>query len=164
MARKTLTDRKVQSIKAAPKGKRSQTMDGLVPGFGVRVTGTGAKTYIFQARCPGSANQARREIAKVDAITLEAARDKAKGWAALIKQGLDPAQVEEKAKEEQAQVRANTFGRIMGDYFDRQRTDEAMSQVLIPYRDLKAKGVPYSKPHLWRLEGAGKFRVERRAR
>jgi prophage regulatory protein len=32
-----------------------------------------------------------------------------------------------------------------------------MSQVLIPYRNLKAKGVPYSKPHLWRLEKAGKF-------
>jgi prophage regulatory protein len=30
-------------------------------------------------------------------------------------------------------------------------------QVLIPYRDLKAKGVPYSKPHLWRLEREGKF-------
>lgn len=30
-------------------------------------------------------------------------------------------------------------------------------QVLIPYRNLKAKGVPYSKPHLWRLERAGKF-------
>jgi prophage regulatory protein len=29
--------------------------------------------------------------------------------------------------------------------------------VLIAYRDLKAKGVPYSKPHLWRLEKAGKF-------
>jgi prophage regulatory protein len=29
--------------------------------------------------------------------------------------------------------------------------------VIIPYRDLKAKGVPYSKPHLWRLERAGKF-------
>jgi prophage regulatory protein len=32
-----------------------------------------------------------------------------------------------------------------------------MSEVLIPYRNLKAKGVPYSKPHLWRLERAGKF-------
>lgn len=32
-----------------------------------------------------------------------------------------------------------------------------MSQVLIPYRDLKAKGIPYSKPHLWRLERAGRF-------
>ena len=32
-----------------------------------------------------------------------------------------------------------------------------MSQVLISYRNLRAKGVPYSKPHLWRLEKAGKF-------
>lgn len=32
-----------------------------------------------------------------------------------------------------------------------------LQQVLIPYRDLKARGVPYSKPHLWRLERAGKF-------
>jgi prophage regulatory protein len=30
-------------------------------------------------------------------------------------------------------------------------------QILIPYRELKARGVPYSKPHLWRLERAGKF-------
>jgi hypothetical protein len=36
-------------------------------GFGVRVTDKGAKTAIFQARFPGSANQSRREIAKVDA-------------------------------------------------------------------------------------------------
>jgi prophage regulatory protein len=32
-----------------------------------------------------------------------------------------------------------------------------MSQVLIPYRDLRPRGIPYSKPHLWRLERAGKF-------
>jgi prophage regulatory protein len=30
-------------------------------------------------------------------------------------------------------------------------------QNLISYRELKARGVPYSKPHLWRLERAGKF-------
>jgi prophage regulatory protein len=32
-----------------------------------------------------------------------------------------------------------------------------MSQLLIPYDDLRAKGIRYSKPHLWRLEKAGKF-------
>jgi prophage regulatory protein len=34
-----------------------------------------------------------------------------------------------------------------------------MSKVptLIPYHDLKAKGVSYSKPHLWRLERDGKL-------
>jgi len=32
-----------------------------------------------------------------------------------------------------------------------------MSEILIYYRDLKALGIPYSKPHLWRLERDGKF-------
>jgi prophage regulatory protein len=31
------------------------------------------------------------------------------------------------------------------------------SPTLIPYHDLKAKGVSYSKPHLWRLERDGKL-------
>jgi integrase len=123
MAKKALTDRKVQSLKAADKGKRYQVMDALVPGFGVRVTDTGVKTYIFQARFPGSANPARREI---NEATLEKARDKAREWSALVKQGRDPALVEEKARTEQAQVRANTFGAIAADYFvrklDKQRS------------------------------------------
>jgi integrase len=117
MARKVLTDRKVQSLKAAPEGSRYQVMDTLVPGFGVRVTDKGVKTYIFQARFPGSANPARREITKV--FSLEQARDKARGWSVLLKQGIDPALVEEQVREEQAQVRANTFGAIAADYFAR---------------------------------------------
>lgn len=32
-----------------------------------------------------------------------------------------------------------------------------MNQRLIPYESLKAKCIPYSKPHLWRLEKRGKF-------
>jgi integrase len=116
MAKIALTDRKVQSLKAAPKDKRYQVMDSIVPGFGVRVTDKGVKTYMFQARFPGSANPARREINKP---TLEDARKTARAWSDLVKQGIDPAQVEQRAKEEKAQVRANTFGGIMADYFER---------------------------------------------
>ena len=32
-----------------------------------------------------------------------------------------------------------------------------MAQRLIPYEALKAKCIPYSKPHLWRLEKADRF-------
>jgi prophage regulatory protein len=32
-----------------------------------------------------------------------------------------------------------------------------VSVRLIPYEGLRAKGVPYSKVHLWRLEKADKF-------
>jgi len=62
MARITLTDAKVKSLKAAPKGTRKQYMGALALGFGVRVTDKGVKTYHLQVRFPGSANPARREI------------------------------------------------------------------------------------------------------
>ena len=32
-----------------------------------------------------------------------------------------------------------------------------MADRLISHEDLRGKGIPYSKPHLWRLEKAGKF-------
>ena len=112
--KKKLTDRFIKSIKPAPEGTRRQIMDTLVPGFGVRVTDKGVKTYIFQARYPGSAFQARREI---NAPTLEKARETARDWSGLIKQGIDPAQVAAKAKEEKARARANTFDAIAESYF-----------------------------------------------
>jgi len=60
MPRKVLTDRKLQSLKAAPKASRYQIMDTLVPGFGVRVTDKGSKTFIFQTRFPGPPNPVLR--------------------------------------------------------------------------------------------------------
>jgi integrase len=112
--KKALTDRFIKSIKPAPEGTRKQVMDALVPGFGIRITDKGVKTYIFQARFPGSAFQARREI---NAPTLEKARATAREWSGLIKQGIDPAQIAEKAKEEKARSRANNFGAIAETYF-----------------------------------------------
>ena len=112
--KKTLTDRFIKSIKPAPEGTRKQVMDALVPGFGVRVTDKGVKTYILQARFPGSAFQARREIKEA---SLEQARAKAREWLELIGKDIDPAQVAEKAKEEKARVRANNFGAIAETYF-----------------------------------------------
>jgi prophage regulatory protein len=32
-----------------------------------------------------------------------------------------------------------------------------MAKQLIPYSALVNKGIPYSKPHVWRLEKAGRF-------
>ena len=91
MPKTALTDAKLRSLEPAPKGKRVQIMDSIARGLGVRVTDTGAKTFIFQGRFPGSTNSVRREIT---ATTL----------AALIKQGIDPKEIERKAQEERAQA------------------------------------------------------------
>lgn len=126
----TLTDRKVQSLKAAPKGERYQLMDSLVPGFGIRVTDTGSGTYIMQARYPGSSNPSRRELGRVGVLTLEQARDKAREWAKLIKQGIDPGQVEQRAIEEKAQARATTFGGVCEDYFARKLAKQRSGKMI----------------------------------
>jgi integrase len=134
MARIALTDAKVKSLKAAPKGTRKQYMDALVPGFGVRVTDKGVKTYILQTRFPGSPNPVRREI---NAPELAKARKTASDWLALIKQGVDPAQVKAKAEEEKAMTRANTFRAIAVDYFERklarQRSGKNLTKRIIKH-------------------------------
>jgi integrase len=102
----------------------------LVPGFGVRVTDSGGATYIMQTRFPGSSNPSRRELGRVDVLTLEKARDKARDWSKLIKQGIDPGQVEQRALEEKAQTRAITFGGVCKDYFARKLAKQRSGKMI----------------------------------
>jgi hypothetical protein len=57
---------------------RGQVMDAQEPGFGVRVTETGHKTWILRTRFPGSSSASRREIGNVTDMTLTDAREKAR--------------------------------------------------------------------------------------
>lgn len=49
MARINLTDRYIQSRKAAAPGRRDDYFDGLVPGLGLRVTDRGNKSFVLVA-------------------------------------------------------------------------------------------------------------------
>src|SRR5215472_9657372 len=90
MTKKTLNDRMLKSLRPAPSGKRYERMDAVVPGFGVRVTESGQRTFILIARYPGSRNPTRREVGKYGELTLEAARTRARGWLDLLRKGVDP--------------------------------------------------------------------------
>jgi hypothetical protein len=63
-----LTDRKLQSLKR--KGKRYEVMDSDVPGFGVRVSEVGQKSFILIARYPGSPNPTRRALGEYPSMSL----------------------------------------------------------------------------------------------
>ena len=52
MAKSRLTDRTLKALKQS--GKRYDVMDSDVPGFGVRVSETGQRTFVLVARYPGS--------------------------------------------------------------------------------------------------------------
>jgi integrase len=114
--RKTLTPTKISGLKPAPDGRRYQVMDAEVSGFGVRVTDTGHRTFILRTRYPGSRSPSRREIGACDVMTLADAREKARKWRSLVRQGVDPAAEEEKQRQEAIRKKAVTFCAVAGDF------------------------------------------------
>jgi len=82
MPRKRLTDRSLKALK--PTKKRYDVMDTDVPGFGVRVTERGQRTFILIARYPGSSNPTRRAVGEYPALRLEKARERARHWRDLV--------------------------------------------------------------------------------
>ena len=112
MARTNLSDAKVRSLKPIA-GKRYDVMDAQVPGFGVRVTDKGLRTFILLSRFPGSSNPTRRALGEYPAMSLEKARIKAGHWRNLIKNGIDPAIEEEKELRAALKKQENTFGVVV---------------------------------------------------
>lgn len=112
-----LTDNKLKGLKKAPKGTRYQIMDQRVPGFGVRVTDTGAASFILRTRFPaGGKSASRRELGRVGVMSLADAREKANAWLRLIEKEIDPA-VEEERQRTAARVKmANTFSAAAEDF------------------------------------------------
>jgi integrase len=122
----------LNALKPASKGTRVDHMDAIVPGFGVRVTDragdkgrAASRTFILLARFPGAtidpktgaAFPTRRALGEVGELTLDQAREKARAWLALIKQGIDPKQAEAERRAAEQRRRANTFGAVAEDFF-----------------------------------------------
>jgi integrase len=114
--RKNLTPTMISGLRPAPEGTRYQIMDAQVPGFGVRVTDTGNRTFILRTRYPGSSSPSRREIGSCADINLTDAREKARKWRSMVGQGIDPAVQEEKERQEALKKQATTFTVVAEDF------------------------------------------------
>ncbi|TFV70483.1 site-specific integrase [Bradyrhizobium frederickii] len=119
--RKELTVTMIDRLKA-PAAGRLWVADSVVPGFGVRVTDKGAKTFVLRTRYPGETNASRREISKVGEIDLAEARDKARNWLKLIGEGKDPAQVEAEQRRSQVAKEATTVNAVL-DAFEKDHVE-----------------------------------------
>jgi integrase len=149
MPKRLLTARALKALKPAPKGKRVDYMDAVVPGFGVRVTdkadakGRAAqRTFVLVARYPASKNPTRRalgefddrnraprpagELATATLLTLDEARDKARLWLDQLARRIDPREaVREGDRARTASVAvaqersAQSFGAVMEEYLAR---------------------------------------------
>jgi integrase len=117
MAKHRLTDRTLKAVR--PTGKRHDIMDSEVRGFGLRVSETGQKTFILIARFPGSSNPTRRALGEYPSLTLEKAREKARHWRDLVRQGIDPRSEEERLRRLERRKQQTTFAAVAEDYLER---------------------------------------------
>jgi integrase len=117
MTKKRLTDRALKALK--PKRHRYDLMDADVPGFGVRVTEKGRRTFILIARYPGSSNPTRRAVGEYPAVSLEKARKRARDWRDLVEKGIDPKAHEARLKREELRKHQTTFAAVAEDFIER---------------------------------------------
>jgi integrase len=114
--KRLLSDTFVKALKAAPDGKRIHVWDTNVPGFGVRVTDKGAKSYVLYARFPPARVPARRYLGDASKMGLAAARKKAREWIALIAENKDPGELARQAALAQLRAQRVTFEVVAEDW------------------------------------------------
>jgi integrase len=118
-APRILSEPFVRSLKPAPAGQRYAVADLQCPGLKVRVTSTGAKSFILWRRFGGAKNPAARSLGKVGAITLAEARERARAWLELVAKGEDPKALERASREAEQDKRDATFGAVFEDFVKR---------------------------------------------
>lgn len=113
--RENFTADRVAKFQCAAGKKQSIYWDGKTPGLGLRVTASGAKSYIFETRLHGKT--LRQTIGDVRTWSIGKAQDEATRLKTLTDQGIDPRQqaAEQRAKVEAAQMEAKRQDMTLGD-------------------------------------------------
>ena len=131
MAGQKITKRVVDNLKVGP--SEYLAWDVQLPGFGVRVRPTGAKSYIvyyYRAGSGRGAPQRRYTIGAVGKITPDKARERAKVILGAVAQGEDPAS--QKARERQAPTVAVLADRFLAEHVIAKR--KTRNRIHLPIR------------------------------
>jgi integrase len=140
MAKRNLTDRTLKALKAEKPGRRYEVWDSVVPGFGVRVTDKGRRTFILVARFPGSKHPTRRAIGAYGVITLEKARIKAREWLELVRRGTDPRVHEDQLRLAEQRRNQMTFAAVAEDFIKEKLATERRGREV--ERDIRREFIP----------------------
>ena len=140
MPKKTLNDRTLKALKAAPVGKTYDVADGVVPGLAVRVSETGRKTFVLLTRYPGSSNPTRRALGTYGALTLTKARDRARDWLELLRKGIDPRNEAERQRQAEQRQQRNTFAAVAEDFIKDKLPSERKGKEV--ERDIRREFLP----------------------
>lgn len=113
---KTLTDASVRKIKPPASGQQEH-FDAALPGFALRVSSTGSKSYVFNYRING--RRRRLTIGDVNTHTLADARDEARAARIYADKGLDPIQQREAEKKRNSLAALQTFKAAREEFLKR---------------------------------------------
>src|SRR5215470_4271754 len=91
------TDRSLRAIKSPPPPKQVDYFDSSLPGFGVRVSYNGRKSWIVLYRCNGI--KGRLTLGRFDVLPLAEAREKARDALKAAGRGEDPALAKDRDRE-----------------------------------------------------------------
>jgi integrase len=140
MAKRNLNDRTLKALKPAKPGQRYDLWDAVVPGFGVRVTDKGRRTFVLVARFPGSKHPTRRAVGEYGAITLEKARAKAREWIELIRRGTDPRVHDVRLRLAEQRRNEVTFAAVAEDFINEKLATERKGREV--ERDIRREFIP----------------------
>ena len=103
------TVKMLDSLPKADEGKRRTYHDDKVNGLTLRVTDTGAKSFLVRRRVKGTPRM--NTIGRYPEMTINQAREKAREVINLIENGINP---KDQSKEDQS--KAITLGKVVSDY------------------------------------------------
>lgn len=105
-----LTKTTVEAAQPHPMKDQTFVWDDSLPGFGLRITRAGVKSYVIEYRANGSTQSRRKTIGRHGKVTPDQARKLAKGLFADITHGKDPVAEDQAAKAE------TTVGKLLDQF------------------------------------------------
>lgn len=125
MTKKPFTSIVIEKLLCDPGKNQSIFHDAKTPGLGLRVTSTGAKSYIFESKLHGK--NIRITIGSPQAWPLKKAQTEAARLKVMIDQGIDPRQIERKkraladAEKQKERLEKITLGDAWIEYIEERR-------------------------------------------
>ena len=116
--KRNLTARRVESIRPPVRGQ-AEHFDATLPGFALRVTAKGSRSYIlyYRPKVGPHAGKLRRDtIASASMLTLAEAREKARKRRRQVDAGFDPREIDRQERAGRRERARNTFGRVQAQF------------------------------------------------
>lgn len=115
----------IKSLVNSTGGTKKFLWDLEVPGFGVYKTSKGVRVFVYQYRSPADKRVVMRPvIGKGGELTVEQARDIARGWAHQRRTGVDPVLVRREAEKELEAARELLLAPYIERYIERRALKE----------------------------------------